>query len=80
MLNESCSKKHTRALNLFVSLEQKQALEELAMRHERSLADVVRSILRLGTPILQRIWETEISVAADKTSALRKLKRSVDDF
>jgi hypothetical protein len=80
MLNENCSKKQTRALNLFVSLEQKQALEELAIRHERSLADVVRSILRLGTPILQRIWETERSVAADKTSALRKLKRSVDDF
>jgi hypothetical protein len=50
---------YTHSLNLFVSWETKQALEDLAKQHNRTLAAAVRSALRIGTPLLQRVWEAE---------------------
>jgi predicted DNA-binding protein len=49
----------THSLNLFVSWETKQALEDLARRHSRTLATTVRTALRIGIPLVQRVWEAE---------------------
>ncbi len=59
MSGHSESNKHDHPLNIYVSKELKQALEELARRHDRTLATVVRSLLRIGIPLLEGIWQGE---------------------
>jgi hypothetical protein len=67
MSDRSTQNKHDRPLNIQVSWELKQALEELAQRHDRTLATVVRSLLRLGIPVLNGIWEAERKMLDDPT-------------
>lgn len=72
MSNRSEQEKHDRSLNIQVSWELKQALEELAQRYDRTLATVVRSLLRLGIPVLQGIWEAERKMLDDPSGLFRR--------
>lgn len=72
MSDRSIHNKHDRSLNLQVSWELKQALEELAQRHDRTLATVVRSLLRLGIPVLNGIWEAERKMLDDPSGLFHR--------
>ena len=80
MASHSTQSKHDRPLNIHVSWELKQALEELAQRHDRTLATVVRSLLRLGIPVLHGIWEAERKMLDDPSGLFRRgsLRREDD--
>jgi len=72
MSNRSGQNKHDRSLNIQVSWELKQALEELAQRYDRTLATVVRSLLRIGIPVLHGIWEAERKMLDDPSGLFRR--------
>ena len=72
MSNRSNQIKHDRSLNIQVSWELKQALEELAQRYDRTLATVVRSLLRIGIPVLYGIWEAEATMLDDPSGLFRR--------
>jgi hypothetical protein len=72
MTSRSEKSKHDRPLNIQVSWELKQALEELAQRYDRTLATVVRSLLRLGIPVLHGIWEAESRMLDDPSGLFRR--------
>jgi hypothetical protein len=72
MSNGSDQSKHDRSLNIQVSWELKQALEELAQRYDRTLATVVRSLLRIGIPVLHGIWEAERKMLDDPSGLFRR--------
>ncbi|MCK4858013.1 MAG: hypothetical protein KAT58_08600 [candidate division Zixibacteria bacterium] len=52
-------RKNDHALNLFISYEQKKVLQEMADRCDRTISDVVRTLLKIGLPILQALSEAE---------------------
>jgi hypothetical protein len=80
MSNQAVRTKHDRSLNIQVSWELKQALEELAQRHDRTLATVVRSLLRIGIPVLHGIWEAERNMLDDPSGLFgRGLPKREDD-
>jgi hypothetical protein len=72
MASHSGQSKHDRSLNILVSLELKQALEELAQRYDRTLATVVRALLHLGIPVLHGIWEAERRMLDDPSGLFRR--------
>jgi hypothetical protein len=80
MSGQSNPVKHDRSLNIHVSWELKQALEDLAQRYDRTLATVVRSLIRLGVPVLQGIWEAERKMLDDPSGLFRRgsLRRRSD--
>lgn len=72
MSSHSNQSKHDRSLNIQVSCELKQALEELAQQYDRTLATVVRSLLRIGIPVLHGIWEAEAKMLDDPSGLFHR--------
>lgn len=64
--------KHDRPLNIFVSYELKQALEELAERHDRTLTSVVRTLLTMAIPVVNAVWEAEETLLQESVSLFRR--------
>lgn len=52
------AKLNRHALNLFISWELKEVLQETAQEFERTVADIVRISLRLSLPILRGACES----------------------
>jgi hypothetical protein len=52
----------------------KQVLDDLANRHDKTLASVVRSILNIGIPILTGIWEAEQRMLNDPVGLLARIE------
>ena len=46
-------------INVFVSVELKTRLQDLARRHDRTMADMVRALLHVGIPVMEGITEAE---------------------
>jgi predicted DNA-binding protein len=46
-------------LNVFVSYELKERLKILAARYDRTVADMVRSVLRIGIPMMEGLSQAE---------------------
>ncbi len=59
MSNSEKPKAHQHALNLFISWELKQALQQTAKRFDRTVADIVRISLKLSLPILRGACESQ---------------------
>ena len=57
--------KNEHILNVFVSYELKKSIEELAEEYDRTVAAVVRSLLRLGLPLLRGVWKAEEQVTQE---------------
>ena len=64
--------KHDRPLNIFVSYELKQALEELAERHDRTLTNVVRTLLTMAIPVVNAVWEAEGRLLQESAGLFRR--------
>ncbi|TFH64875.1 MAG: hypothetical protein E4G91_04405 [Candidatus Zixiibacteriota bacterium] len=79
MSSHSNQSKHDRSLNIQVSWELKQALEELAQQYDRTLATVVRSLLRIGIPVLHGIWEAEAKMLDDPSGLFHRSQPRRDD-
>ncbi len=68
-------------LNVFVSMELKTRLQNLARRHERTMADMVRALLHVGIPVMEGITEAEELMMKEyvelfrRTRSMRELKQ-----
>jgi len=62
-------------LNVFVSFELKDQLRKLAEKHDRTLADMVRAILKIGIPVLEGITESEEKMIREYVQLFRKFRQ-----
>ena len=62
-------------LNVFVSFELKQQLKELAEKYDRTTADIVRAVLRVGIPMLDGISQAEELMVKEYVALFRRLRR-----
>jgi len=60
-------------LNLFISFELKAKLKEFAQHYERPTADIVRTLLRMGIPIMEGFAEAEKKMIREYPRLIRKL-------
>lgn len=68
-------------LSVFISFELKQQLKALANKYDRTTADMVRSVLRIGIPMMEGLSQAEEIMVKEYISLFRKLRqvRSLKD-
>lgn len=68
-------------LSVFISFELKQQLKALADKYDRTTADMVRSVLRIGIPMMDGLSQAEEILVKEYIALFRKLRqvRSLKD-
>ncbi|MEE9442214.1 MAG: hypothetical protein V3V99_06060 [candidate division Zixibacteria bacterium] len=62
-------------LNVFVSYELKSRLSDLADKYDRTTADMVRAVLKIGIPMMEGISEAEGIMMKEYIELFRKLRQ-----
>lgn len=62
-------------LNVFISHELKERLRALAERYDRTVADMVRAVLKVGIPVMEGISESEQIMVQEYVQLFRKLRQ-----
>ena len=62
-------------LNVFVSYELKSRLSDLAAKYDRTVADIVRAIMKIGIPMMEGISEAEEIMMKEYIDLFRKLRQ-----
>jgi predicted DNA-binding protein len=62
-------------LSIFVSYELKQQLKQLADKYDRTMADMVRAVLRIGIPVMEGISKSEEIMVREYVALFRMLRQ-----
>ena len=62
-------------LNVFVSYELKSQLKGLADKYDRTMADIVRAVLRVGIPMMQGMSRAEEIMVKEYIQLFRRLRQ-----
>ncbi|MDP2960653.1 MAG: hypothetical protein Q8N71_04440 [candidate division Zixibacteria bacterium] len=69
----TCKGEH--CINIFISYELKEKISQLAKRYDRTMADVVRALIKIGIPILESLTEAEEKMLVDYIQVLRRWRK-----
>jgi predicted DNA-binding protein len=62
-------------LNIFISYELKKRIADLAEKYDRTVADVVRMLMRVGIPIMEALSKAEEEMMKDYIQLFRKMRK-----
>jgi predicted DNA-binding protein len=62
-------------LNIFVSYELKKRIVELAERYDRTMADMVRALIKVGLPVMEGITKAEEEMLSEYVRLFRKMRK-----
>ena len=62
-------------LNIFVSYELKRRIVELAERYDRTMADMVRALIKVGLPVMEGITKAEEEMLSEYVRLFRKMRK-----
>jgi predicted DNA-binding protein len=62
-------------LNVFVSYQLKQKVMELADKYDRTMADMVRTLIRVGIPVMEGLTEVEERMLRNAIQSARKARK-----
>ncbi len=62
-------------LNVFVSYELKKRIVDLAEKYDRTMADMVRALIRVGLPVMEGISEAEQQMIAEYVKLARRMRK-----
>lgn len=62
-------------LNLFISFELKDKIRKLAERYDRTMADMVRALLKIGVPMMEGISDAEEIMVKEYIKLFRKFRK-----
>lgn len=62
-------------LNIFISYELKKRIGELADKYDRTVADIVRMLMRVGIPIMEALSKAEEEMMKDYIQLFRKMRK-----
>ena len=62
-------------INVYISYELKRQLAELANKYDRTAADIVRAVIRIGIPMMQGLSEAEEIMVKEYVQLFRKLRQ-----
>ena len=69
------SSKERHCLSIFVSYELKSKLKALAEKYDRTTADMVRAVLKVGIPMMEGLSEAEAVMVKEYVALFRKLRQ-----
>ena len=67
--------KGSHCISVFVSYELKEQLKQLAERYDRTTADMVRAVLKIGIPMMEGLSQAEELMVKEYISLFRKLRQ-----
>ena len=70
---ESSKEKH--CLSIYESYELKAKLKALAEKYDRTTADMVRAVLKIGSPMMEGLSEAEAIMVKEYIALFRKLRQ-----
>lgn len=62
-------------LNVFVSHELKARMKALAKKYDRTTADMVRAVLKIGIPMMEGLSEAEEIMVREYIQLFRRLRQ-----
>jgi len=62
-------------LNIFISYQLKDRIMKLAEKHDRTMTDIVRILIKFGIPVMEGLSEAEERIIKDSICLARKLKK-----
>jgi len=62
-------------LNIFVSYQLKERIMKLAEKYDRTMADMVRTLIKVGIPVMEGLTEAEEKMLKDSILVARKLRK-----
>jgi predicted DNA-binding protein len=62
-------------LNVFVSYQLKERIMRLAEKYDRTMADMVRTLIKLGIPVMEGLTEAEEKILQDSITLARKMRK-----
>jgi len=62
-------------LNVFVSYQLKERIMKLAEKYDRTMADMVRTLIKLGIPVMEGLTEAEEKILKDSITFARKMRK-----
>ena len=75
-MNEPVTKlRGEHCINVFVSYELKERVAHLAKRYDRTMADIVRTLIRLGIPVMEGLSKAEERMLKDYIYLIRRMKK-----
>ncbi len=63
------------SVSIFVSYELKERLRLLADKYDRTVADMVRSVLKIGIPMMEGLSEAEETMVKEYVEIFRRLRK-----
>ena len=65
----------THSLSIIVSFEMKERLRLLAGKYDRTVADMVRSVLKVGIPMMEGLSAAEETMVREYVEIFRRLRK-----
>jgi predicted DNA-binding protein len=62
-------------LNVFVSYQMKARIKRLAEKYDRTVADMMRALIKIGIPVMEGLTEAEEKILKDSITLARKMKK-----
>jgi predicted DNA-binding protein len=62
-------------LNVYVSYQLKERITGLAEKYDRTTADMVRTLIKVGIPVMEGLTEAEEKILKDSVTLARKMKK-----
>jgi len=62
-------------INIFVSYELKERISQLAQKYDRTMADIVRTLIKVGIPVLEGLSQAEEQLLLDYLKVIRKIRK-----
>jgi len=62
-------------LNVYVAYELKMRLKKLADKYDRTLADMIRAVLKIGIPVMEGISQAEELMVREYVELFRKFRK-----
>jgi predicted DNA-binding protein len=62
-------------INIFVSYQLKERIQKLAEKYDRTMADIVRTLIKVGIPVMEGITEAEERLLKDYVKVIRRSRR-----
>lgn len=63
------------SLTVFVTFDMKEKLQGLAKKYDRTTADMIRAVLRIGIPMMEGLSEAEEVMVREYIQLFRRLRQ-----
>ncbi len=73
--NKTDNTRGDHCINVHISYEFKKRIQELARKHDRTTAGMVRALLQVGIPVMEGISEAEEKMLREYRRLFRKFRK-----